>query len=235
MTTLMRIFKLFQFKRQCVLLLVQLFSGMCYASEESGSAYTSQGEMADLVRAAANLRESSNAEKAIPKLFESVIFAVGAKEDPMSANSDFDLIRETLYGTAVESIDDLINQTITHPSLNPINSVEMVQRLSKHAETYQRLYPTSYEKNIVFHEFENLVADAESTNGNISNGTSKVTENSRPTVNVTAPEPATEEPAEVVVTELIEKDVKQSLNWWLWLIGVLVVVGCFGLVLRRKS
>lgn len=52
---------------------------------------------------------------------------------------------------------------------------------------------------------------------------------------VTAPEPAIEELAEVVVTELIEEDVEQSSNWWLWLVGLLVVVGAIGLAVRRKS
>ncbi len=48
-------------------------------------------------------------------------------------------------------------------------------------------------------------------------------------------EPSIEEPAEVVVAEPIEEDVEQSSNWWLWLLGILIVVGGLGLVLRRKS
>ena len=45
-----------------------------------------------------------------------------------------------------------------------------------------------------------------------------------------------EEPAEeVVVAEAIEGDVEQSPQWWLWLIGVVVVVGGIGLVVRHKS
>lgn len=52
---------------------------------------------------------------------------------------------------------------------------------------------------------------------------------------VTAPEPAIEEePAEVVVAEPIEEDVEQSSDWWLWLIGVVVVVGVVSLAIRRK-
>jgi hypothetical protein len=50
---------------------------------------------------------------------------------------------------------------------------------------------------------------------------------------VTAPELATEEPAEVVVAEPVEEGVEQSSNWWLWLIGVVVVVG--GVVLLRSK
>jgi len=49
------------------------------------------------------------------------------------------------------------------------------------------------------------------------------------------PEPATEEPAEVVVTEPVEKDVEQSSNWWLWLIGLLAVFAGVGLAVRRKN
>ncbi|MDQ8208248.1 hypothetical protein QEH52_12060 [Coraliomargarita sp. SDUM461003] len=36
-------------------------------------------------------------------------------------------------------------------------------------------------------------------------------------------------------TEPIEEPTEPSSNWWLWLIGVLVVVGGLGLVLRRKN
>jgi len=44
-----------------------------------------------------------------------------------------------------------------------------------------------------------------------------------------------EEPVEVVVAEPIEEDVEQSSNWWLWLIGALVVVGGLGLAIGRKN
>lgn len=50
----------------------------------------------------------------------------------------------------------------------------------------------------------------------------------------TAPEPITEEPAEVVFAEATEEPVEKSSNWWLWLVGLVVVVG--GVVaVRRKS
>lgn len=52
---------------------------------------------------------------------------------------------------------------------------------------------------------------------------------------VTEPEPAIEESEEVVIAEPIEEDIEQPSNWWLWLIGAVVVVGGIGLVLRRKS
>lgn len=43
-----------------------------------------------------------------------------------------------------------------------------------------------------------------------------------------------EDPAEVVDVEALEKDVELSLNWWLWLIGaVVIVVGIF--VLRSRK
>lgn len=51
---------------------------------------------------------------------------------------------------------------------------------------------------------------------------------------VTAPEPIIEEPAEVIVAKPIEENVKQSSQWWLWLLGLLVVFGGI-LVVRRKS
>jgi len=53
---------------------------------------------------------------------------------------------------------------------------------------------------------------------------------------VTAPEPAIEkEPAEVDVAEPTEEAVEQSSQWWLWLIGAVVVVGGIGLIACRKS
>lgn len=51
----------------------------------------------------------------------------------------------------------------------------------------------------------------------------------------TAREPATEKPAEVDTPEPSEEPVEQSSNWWLWLIGAVVVVGGIGLIARRKS
>ena len=51
----------------------------------------------------------------------------------------------------------------------------------------------------------------------------------------TPPEPAIEEPAEVAPVEVAEETPEQSSQWWLWLVGALVVVGGLGLVLRRKS
>lgn len=52
---------------------------------------------------------------------------------------------------------------------------------------------------------------------------------------VTQPEPAKEEPAEVVTVEVAEETAEQSSQWWLWLVGAFVVVGGLSLVLRRKS
>jgi|GEM_PF-2130471 len=51
----------------------------------------------------------------------------------------------------------------------------------------------------------------------------------------TEPEPAIEEkPAEAVVTEPIKEDTEQSSNWWLWLIGAVVVVGGVFVLRSRK-
>lgn len=51
----------------------------------------------------------------------------------------------------------------------------------------------------------------------------------------TSPEPATEELSEIDTLEPSEEATEQSSKLWLWLIGLLVVVGGLGLVLRRKS
>lgn len=51
----------------------------------------------------------------------------------------------------------------------------------------------------------------------------------------TAPAPATVKPSEVETAEPIEEPVEQSSNWWLWLIGAVVVVVGIGLVACRKS
>lgn len=49
-----------------------------------------------------------------------------------------------------------------------------------------------------------------------------------------APEPTIEKPVKVVVSEPTEKDIEQSSNWWLWLIGLVVIVGGV-FVLRSKK
>lgn len=50
----------------------------------------------------------------------------------------------------------------------------------------------------------------------------------------TASEPATEKPAEVKTFQPVVEPKKPS-QWWLWLIGAVVIIGGLGLVLRRKS
>jgi len=63
----------------------------------------------------------------------------------------------------------------------------------------------------------------------------KATAKSEAIEEVTEPEPAIEEPAKVVNSESSEDPEKESSNWWLWLVGAVVVVGGIGLVARRKS
>ena len=41
---------------------------------------------------------------------------------------------------------------------------------------------------------------------------------------VTAPRSRNEEPVETAVAETVVEDIEQSSNWWLWLIGALVVL-----------
>lgn len=48
-------------------------------------------------------------------------------------------------------------------------------------------------------------------------------------------EPTVEEPAEVATAEHSEEPVEQPSQWWLWIIGAVIVVGGLGLVLRRKN
>ncbi len=48
-------------------------------------------------------------------------------------------------------------------------------------------------------------------------------------------EPEVKEPVEVTPVEVVEETPEQSSQWWLWLVGALIVVGGLGLVLRRKS
>jgi hypothetical protein len=52
---------------------------------------------------------------------------------------------------------------------------------------------------------------------------------------VTAPEPAIEEPAEVVFAKPIEEDVEPSQNWLLWLVGPVIVVGGILMIRRKKQ
>ena len=52
---------------------------------------------------------------------------------------------------------------------------------------------------------------------------------------VTQPELTKKEPVEVAPVEVDEKNPGQSSQWWLWLIGLLVVVGGLVVVVRRKS
>lgn len=51
----------------------------------------------------------------------------------------------------------------------------------------------------------------------------------------TAPEPAIEEIPKVVIVETSEDPAEQPSQWWLWLIGALVVLGGLVIVARRKS
>lgn len=52
---------------------------------------------------------------------------------------------------------------------------------------------------------------------------------------LTAPEPSIEESAEVTSDEPSEEAAEKSSNWWLWLIGAVLVVRGLGWVIRRKS
>lgn len=52
---------------------------------------------------------------------------------------------------------------------------------------------------------------------------------------LTEVEPAIKDSAGVGTSEPPEGTVKQSSNWWLWLVGLLVFVGALGVVLRRKK
>lgn len=49
------------------------------------------------------------------------------------------------------------------------------------------------------------------------------------------PEPTTEKPAEVKTPETSQEPPEEPSQWWLWLIGAVVVVGALGLIVRRKN
>lgn len=63
----------------------------------------------------------------------------------------------------------------------------------------------------------------------------KVVESVQSVEKETAPEPAIKESAEVETQESSEEPAEQSSKWWLWLIGIAIVIGGLGFVLRRKS
>lgn len=47
--------------------------------------------------------------------------------------------------------------------------------------------------------------------------------------------PKVEEPIKVVTAQPVKESIEQSSNWWLWLIGAVVVFGGIGLIIRKKS
>lgn len=51
----------------------------------------------------------------------------------------------------------------------------------------------------------------------------------------TASEPAPEKPLEVKTPEPSEEPAEEPPQWWLWLIGAVVIVGGIGLIARRKN
>ena len=52
---------------------------------------------------------------------------------------------------------------------------------------------------------------------------------------ITPPEPTNDRPVEVSTSKPAEHPEEKSSNWWLWLIGLLVVIGGLAVVVRRKS
>lgn len=49
------------------------------------------------------------------------------------------------------------------------------------------------------------------------------------------PKPEVKESAEVVLVEIAEEATEQPSQWWLWLVGLLVILGGIALVVRRKN
>lgn len=68
----------------------------------------------------------------------------------------------------------------------------------------------------------------------VTTSTSSTEETAESTEETSAPEPATEKSAEAATPEPSEEPAEPSSNWWLWLIGAVVVVGGI-LVLRPKK
>ena len=102
---------------------------------------------------------------------------------------------------------------------------------------YRDMYFTDYAKIQSFANEVNAIENSHTVTSEISS-TSPVEEVIE---EVTAPEQAIKEPTEVVDTEPIEGDVEQSSNWpawlenwWLWLVGPVVVIGGILKVRRKK-
>lgn len=142
------------------------------------------------------------------------------------------------------SFSDGTNAYLTLPTeLDLTGSFSVIYQIMSKAEVEQfEAYrnsdkqPSEFEStsSILDEKLKNLITLDSSPSAATS--TSFVEQVDKGTEEVAAPEPAIEkEPAKAIVTEPVEEDVEQSSNWWPWFIGILVIVGVLGLVVRRKN
>ena len=127
------------------------------------------------------------------------------------------------YGSKANPYLETLNKLINDPSIGGslTSALQKAELMIKEPDRF----PASQTKNLI-----SLRNDESSTEQS-----SVVEEVAKVIEEVTAPEPAIEEePAEVVVAEAVEEDVEQSSNWWLWLVGAVVVIGGFLKVRRKK-
>ncbi|MEO0511223.1 MAG: hypothetical protein AAF065_15340 [Verrucomicrobiota bacterium] len=100
-----------------------------------------------------------------------------------------------------------------------VHNIRMIRTLSGPRELIPHFY---------------AVEDMEVELAAIDSPTSPALETVKTVKEATALEPVTEEPAKVLVAEPVEEEVEQSSNWWLWLIGAVVVVGGVFVLRSRK-
>ena len=127
------------------------------------------------------------------------------------------------YGSEATPYLEALNKLINDPSIG--GSLTSALQKAELMIMEPDRFPENQTKSLI-----SLQSDESSTRQS-----SSAEEVAEVTEEVTEPEPATEEPAEVVVAEASEESAEQSSNWWLWLIGLLVFVGGLAVVVRRKN
>lgn len=137
------------------------------------------------------------------------------------------------------SLPEGINAYLTIPlELNLDKDFSVIYQVMSKAEVEQ--FESYRDSSIESDEFNTKSALLGKTLGSLmepeSTSSSEFAESTpKVTKKITSPKPATKEPAEVAPVEVVEETPEQSSQWWLWLVGALVVIGGLGLVLRRKS
>ena len=142
------------------------------------------------------------------------------------------------YGIVRWLIDDITLYLTVHLA-NKRQGLPVVYQImnAEAAQEFEKLKNEKLEKRI--NDESGLLsfrAEIEDLNSNIN-------EESKPElfrevkqhVSIDENESTIEEPAEVVVAEPIEEDVEQLPNWWLWLVGAVIIVGGIILLCHRRG